>query len=141
MRAMLNSRRSIAMFFAFVISTLSACSSGDTVLALTISSTADVGAVANVRVTVSQPSAAPKTITFAPEAADGAIVASFFKRIALDGLKDGDANVLVEALDGAGTTFLSATTTAGIMEHHVVAASVQLTRARPAADAGTGDGG
>jgi len=119
-----------------------ACSNGDTVLALTINSTqADVGGPANLRITVTPTSGSPKTEMFAPELIDGAIIASFFRRITLNGLS-GTVNVTVDALDGSGNAYLSAMTTAELVEKGAVAARVDLkTPPAPQPDAGTPDGG
>ena len=60
---------SLLLFAALVaaISQTAACSSGDTILALTISSNqADVGAPASLRVTVTPGAGSPLTETFAP---------------------------------------------------------------------------
>jgi hypothetical protein len=140
MRTMLNTRISIAACALTVASTLSGCSSGDTILALTITSASNVGTVAELRVTVSRAPAAPIVTTFAPDADDaGVISGSFFRRINLGGWKGGDANVLVEALDKGGAVFLTATTTVDVREHGAAAGMVHLTRDVP--DGGTGAGG
>ena len=120
-----------------------ACSNGDTVLALTINSTpADVGAPANLRVTVSPRTGAAVTDTFAPELVDGAILMSFFRRIKLNGLS-GDVGITVEAIDASGAAYLSAMTTASLVEHGAVTARVELKAAvAPQPDGGvTPDGG
>ena len=120
-----------------------ACSNGDTVLALTINSNqTDVGGPANLRVTVTPTSGAPVTEMFAPDLVDGAIITSFFRRITLNGLT-GKVNVTVDALDGSGNAYLSAMTTADLVENGAVAARVDLkTPPPPEADAGTpSDGG
>ena len=128
---------------AAAISQTPACSSGDTVLALTINSDqADVGGPANLRVTVTPTSGEPVTETFTPDLVDGAIIASFFRRITLNG-RTGEVNVTVDALDAAGNAYLSAMTTADLVEHGAVAARVELkVPATPEPDAGTpSDGG
>jgi hypothetical protein len=120
-----------------------ACSNGDTVLALTINSTQmDVGGPANLRVTVTPTSGAPVIETFAPDLIDGEIIASFFRRITLNGLK-GEVSVTVDALDASGTAYLSAMTTAELVDKGAVAARVELkTPPPPQPDAGTpSDGG
>jgi len=111
---------------AAVLSQTAACSNGDTILALTISSKqADVGAPANLRITVTPTSGAAVTEMFAPELVDGAIVASFFRRIKLDGLT-GKVDVTVDAINASGSTYLSAMTTSELREHGAVAAQVEL---------------
>jgi hypothetical protein len=120
-----------------------ACSNGDTVLALTINSNqTDVGGPANLRVTVTPTSGSPRTEMFAPELIDGAIIASFFRRITLNGLT-GTVSVTVDALDGSGNVYLSAMTTADLVEKGAVAARVDLkTPPTPDPDAGVPpDGG
>ena len=79
---------------------------------------------------------------FAPELVDGAIIASFFRRIKLNG-RTGKVNVTVDALDSSGTAYLSAMTTADLVENGAVAARVELkVPPPPDADAGTpSDGG
>jgi hypothetical protein len=111
------------------------------VLALTINSTqADVGGPANLRVTVTS-NGDPVTETFAPDLVDGAIIASFFRRITLNG-RSGEVNVTVDALDASGTAYLSAMTTAELVEHGAVAARVELMKAKPPEpDGGTPSGG
>ncbi len=120
-----------------------ACSNGDTVLALTINSNqADVGAPANLRVTITPTSGSPLTEMFAPDVVDGAIVASFFRRIKLNG-RTGKVNVTVDAIDSSGSAYLGAMTTADLVENGAVAARVELkVPPPPDADAGTpSDGG
>jgi len=135
-----------SFFFAVLAAALSqtpACSNGDTVLALTINSTQpDAGGPANLRVTVTPTSGSPVTETFAPELIDGAIIASFFRRITLNGLK-GTVSVAVDALDGSGNAYLSAMTTADLVDKGAVAARVDLkTPPTTEPDAGTpSDGG
>src|SRR3954468_69695 len=128
---------------AAAMSQTPACSNGDTVLALTINSNqADVGAPANLRVTITPMSGSPVTEMFAPDVVDGAILASFFRRINLNG-RTGKVSVTVDALDSSGTAYLSAMTTADLVENGAVAARVDLKVAPPPeADAGTpSDGG
>jgi hypothetical protein len=128
---------------AVAISQTPACSNGDTVLALTINSNqADVGGPANLRVTVTPTSGSPVTETFAPDLVDGAIVMSFFRRITLNGLS-GPVSVTVDALDASASPYLSAMTTADLVEKGAVAARVELKAApTPQPDAGTpSDGG
>jgi hypothetical protein len=111
---------------AAAISQTPACSNGDTVLALTINSNqADVGAPANLRVTVNPMSGMSVTEMFAPELVDGAILSSFFRRIKLNGLT-GEVTVTVDAIDTAGSAYLSAMTTADLVENGAVAARVEL---------------
>jgi hypothetical protein len=111
---------------AAAISQTPACSNGDTVLALTINSNqADVGAPANLRVTVTPKSGAPVTQMFMPGLVDGAILSSFFRRLTLNGLS-GEVNVTVDAIDSSGTAYLSAMTTADLIANGAVAARVEL---------------
>jgi hypothetical protein len=134
---------------AAAISQTPACSNDDTVLALTINSNqADVGAPANLRVTVTPKSGAPVTEMFAPDLVDGSILASFFRRIKLNG-RTGEVTVTVDALDASGNAYLSAMTTADLVENGAVAARVELKVAptpepdagMPSDDGGAGAGG
>jgi hypothetical protein len=87
------------------------------VLALTIKSNqTDVGAPANLRVTVTPKSGAPVTEMFTPDLVDGAILASFFRRIKLNGLT-GEVDITVDAIDSSGSAYLSAMTTADLVEN------------------------
>src|SRR6185503_13275915 len=127
----------ITAALAAAVSQAPACSNGDTVLALTINSTQpDAGAPANLRVTVTPMSGSPVTETFAPNVIDGAIISSFFRRITLNGLT-GKVNVSVDAIDSSGSAYLSATTTADLVENGAVAARVELKVQPPDQDAGT----
>jgi len=133
----------LSLGLAAAMSQAPACSNGDTILALTISSTpADVGAPANLRVTVTPRSGPPATETFAPDLVDGAILMSFFRRIKLDGMT-GTVDVSVDALDASGSVYLSGMTTADLISHGAVAARVDLPGSGgPQPDAGAGaDGG
>jgi hypothetical protein len=127
---------------AAAVSQTPACSSHDTVLALTINSNqADVGGPAKLRVTVTPPSGLGMTETFAPELVDGTIVMSFFRRITLNGLS-GKVSVTVDALNGSDSVYLSATTTADLIENGAVAARVELeTPVTPQPDGGTSSAG
>jgi len=132
---------------AAALSQTPACSNGDTVLALTINSNqADVGAPANLRVTVTPKSGSPMTQMFAPDLVDGAILASFFRRITLNGFT-GEVTVTVDALDASGSAYLSAMTTADLVDKGAVAARVELKvpsapdGGTPSDDGGSGTGG
>jgi hypothetical protein len=111
---------------AAAVSPAPACSTHDTVLALTINSEqADVGGPASLRVTVTPTSGLGMTETFAPELVDGTIIMSFFRRITLNGLS-GKVTVTVDAINSSGSTYLSAMTTAELIENGAVAARVEL---------------
>jgi hypothetical protein len=127
---------------AAAIAQTPACSNGDTVLALTINSNqADVGAPANLRVTVTPMSGSPVTEMFVPDVVDGAILASFFRRLKLNGLT-GEVNVTVDAINSSGSAYLSAMTTADLIANGAVAARVELKVQTTEPDAGTpSDGG
>jgi hypothetical protein len=122
---------------AAAISQTPACSNGDTVLALTINSNqTDVGAPANLRITVAPMAGSAVTEMFTPDLVDGAILASFFRRIKLNGLS-GKVGVTVDAIDSSGSAYLSATTTADLIENGAVAARVDLkVQPPPEPDAG-----
>jgi len=128
---------------AAALSQTVACTGGDTILALTISSNQmDVGAPANLRVTITPKSGGAVTETFAPDLVDGAIISSFFRRIKVNGLT-GMVDITVDALDASDKAYLSAMTTSDLREHGAVAARVELQApVAPPPDAGTpSDGG
>ena len=62
---------------------------------------------------------------FSPELVDGAIISSFFRRITLNG-RSGKATVTVDAINASGNAYLSAMTTAELVENGTVAARVEL---------------
>jgi hypothetical protein len=115
-----------------------ACSSDrDTILALTINSNQeDVGGPAQLRITVTPQTGQPVVDTLMPTVLDGSIQMSIVHRLTLNGLS-GTVTVLVEALDGSGTAYLSATTTADLIDKGAVAARIELKVMEPDPDAGT----
>lgn len=156
MRHLAKLPRMAALAFLTGMAALPACSSdGKTVVALTINSDDTVGIVDQILVTVLSDK---PTVTkmFAPNknADSGAIVASFFTRLELDGLS-GDVDLKVDALSAGGDVIASATAEkVTLREHGAVAARVSLTTKKPDAgapadsgaggdggDGGAGDGG
>jgi hypothetical protein len=139
----------------------SACSSSDTILALTIQSGMDLRtpdvAINELRVTVTPGSGSPFTTTLTPRTTvvlvDGgvdaggseytAIQASYFERITLPGDLSGDATVRVDALEsGASTAFAAGETATDIRKGGATAASVMLTiGGPPPPDGGAGGSG
>jgi hypothetical protein len=103
-----------------------ACSSSDTILALTVNSGADIGAVGKLHVVVTPATGSAFTFDFAPPLIDGSIKASFFERIKLPSGFEGRATVTVEAQDAAQTTTAAARTEITIVKDGAVAASVML---------------
>ena len=122
-----------------IVQTTACSSSGDTVVALTINSNQmDVGGPANLRVTITPMSGSAASVmeTFAPDLVDGQIIMSFFRRITVNGMA-GKVGITVAALDASGAAYLSAMTTADLVEHGATAARVDLKTPVPEADAGT----
>lgn len=126
---------------------LAACGSDDTVLALNVESSDDVGFVSELQVTVTQPGNAPVNKRFTPptkaldDDAGTVIQPRFFERIALPASWDEEsATVVVRALSPTAPE-IEAMTTAKIEPGGAVAAYVELARAKPDAGAQAGDGG
>jgi hypothetical protein len=137
------------------VASLCACSSGDTILALNVSSSDDVGLVNELRVTVTQEGNAPIRQTFAPplkeleKDAGRVIQPQFYRRIELpESWDEAPAEVAVQAISPNGAAPLSASTTTKIKPGAAVAAFVELERPKPDSgtaansnDAGVDDGG
>lgn len=91
------------------------CADEDTILALNVDSKAEVGAVDQLEVTVSQTGKAPFQFTFAPplkqeKDASPSIDEDFFERITLPGsFESGPIVVAVRAENRAGRTFMDQT--------------------------------
>jgi hypothetical protein len=120
------------------------CAAEDTIVALTIESGDDVGAVANLHVTVRQEPDRELIVDFVPpteETDAGPIMKrSFFERLTLSGgWERADARIEVEAQDEDGKRLFARPTTARIRPEGAVAASVMLGEdaAPMATDAGT----
>lgn len=140
-RASHSATRSLATCVALA---LAGCSSGDTILALNVSSADDVGLIRELRVTVTQRGSAPVEVRFAPPLAEldddagQAIEPNFFHRIELpSGWREAPAEVAVTALGPAGVPPLDARAEVEIEPGEATAVFVELERARP--DAGAGD--
>ncbi len=141
---------SVGLAGALAVASLGAlsCSSSDTILALTITSASDIGAVSKLRVTITpQPPATfpeimqtvdPQTM---PADAGAVIKSSFFVRLTLPESTDGPATVLVEALDAAGNPYAGGRGDAAIQKDHAVAAQVSLTVGGPPPETDGGAGG
>lgn len=122
------------------------CAADDTILALTIDSGDDVGAVARLQVTVSQGDGRELVADLAAQTemtdAGRVIVRSYFERITLPGdWEHAPARIEVEAQDGDGSALFTAETTVRIRPEGAVAASVMLGAdgATATLDAGSGD--
>jgi hypothetical protein len=120
------------------IAAAGACSSSDTILALTVNSGADIGAVDTLHVVVTPTTGAPFTFDFAPPLIDGSIKSSFFQRIKLPSSLEGPATITVEAQNAAHTTTASGQTQTTIVKDGGIAASVML---MPGGLPPPGDGG
>jgi hypothetical protein len=123
--------RSLSVGFAGVLGFLgvvaASCSSGDTVLAVTVQVGSGVTEVSKIRVTITPASGSALTSDYTPPMKDGgAIAAPFFERITLPDSADGAAHVRVDALDASGNSFAWDMTTADIQKGHAVAAQVTL---------------
>jgi hypothetical protein len=121
---------------------VASCSSGDTILALTIQSGPGVTEVSSIHVTITPASGSAITSTYTPPTADGAIVSSFFERIKLPDSAAGEASVRVDALDAGGSSFAWDVTMADIQKGNTVAAHVTLmVGGPPPPDGGAGGAG
>jgi hypothetical protein len=137
---------SLAAAAAAATYALPSCSSSDTIVALNVSSSDNVGAVSALHVTISQEGTTPFTDRFAPpsvavgDAGEMAINPMFFQRETLpDGFTNTPATVAVDALDENQKVFLSASVSVTIVPGGVTAAFVSFAREVP--DAGTDGGG
>ncbi len=101
-----------------------------------------VAQVSKIHVIVTPKMGAPVTADYSPPTKDGgAIVPSFFERIALPDSADGDADVEADALDAAGAKLAWGTTVAHVEKNHVVAAQVTLLVGGPPPSTDGGAGG
>lgn len=129
---------------------LFACSSGDTIVSLNVTSSNDVGLVTRLHVKVVQGSASqevdlePPTRDVQDQGAAGGvnkkvIASSFYRRITLPGaFKDGEATLDVEAYNGAQLVVDPQPIAIELEEKETVAAFVDL---KPAPTAAGGSGG
>jgi len=122
------------------------CAADDTVVALTIVSGDDVGAVASLHVTVRQEGGRELVTDLDAQSemtdAGRVILRSYFERITLPGdWERATARIEVEAQDEDGAALFNADTTARIRPEGAVAATVMLGKddAPPAMDAGSVD--
>jgi hypothetical protein len=122
---------------------LLACSTGDTILALNVSSADDVGLIRELRVTIAQEGHAPVEHSLVPPLKDvedaGQVISSnFFERIKLPASWDeAPVEISVKAVS-PNAAALNASATAEIKPGAAVAAYVQLER-KPADDADAGE--
>jgi hypothetical protein len=121
----MSSRPRLSNLIWFIVAA-GACSSSDTILALTINSSADIGAVETLHVVVTPASGTAFTRDFKPTLSDGSLKSSFLERIKLPSGLQGPATVTVEARDAALTTKAAGRTQTTIVEDGAVAASITL---------------
>jgi len=133
----MSSRLRLSNLIGFIVAA-GACSSSDTILALTINSGADIGTVETLHVVVTPASGAAFTFDLPAPLVDGSIKSSFFERIKLPSSLEGPATVTVEAQNAAHTTTASGQTQTTIVKDGAVAASVML---MPGGLPPPGDGG
>jgi hypothetical protein len=132
----MNARPRLSSLICFV-AVVGACSSSDTILALTVTSGADVTSVQSLLVAVTPDSGTAFTTTFAPPLVDGSIKSSFFERIKLPSGLEGPATITVQA-QNAGQTVASGQTRSTIVKDGTIAASIML---MPGGLPPPGDGG
>ena len=121
----MSSRPRLSNLIWFIVAA-GACSSSDTILALTVNSGADIGGAETLHVVVTPASGSAFTFDFAPPLIDGSIKSSFFERIKLPSGLEGPATVTVEAQNAAHTTTAAGRTETSIVKDGAVAASVTL---------------
>lgn len=135
------------------VASLPACSSEDTIVALTVNSTDEVGTVEALKITITQAGQSPVVKTIDPparrvDAAAGAggatievIQSSFYDRVTLpESWEEEDATIQVDVTNAAGKSF-TASTTVRIVEEGAVAARVQLGSPPPTGGGEGGSGG
>lgn len=130
----MNFARTRFAVFATAASALLACSTDDTIVALNVEATSDVGVVETLSVSITQSGQTPVVTAFQPPTAGdaGVIDSSFFERIKLpEDWKKARADILVEALNASGTRITSDTTQVTIRPEGAVAAFVELTTIVP----------
>jgi hypothetical protein len=125
---------------------VAACSDSETVVAVTISSDSEIGAVSKLQVTVTPVSGMVATAELVPPANPdgGAILSSFFVRVILPDDPEGSASVLARALDPAGNVIAIGATMTSLRSKGAVAASIMMMPGStlPPPDGGTqADGG
>lgn len=132
-------RPTILFAASALFASVTACSTSDTILALTIKSGADIGAVDKIQVKVTSTSGATFSDSFAPPTTDGAIQASFYQRLTLSSVS-GPATITAEAQRG-GVTFAAGLTSVTIVKDGATAAAITLMLGGlPPPDAGTDAG-
>ena len=123
------------------------CAADDTIVALTVNSGDDVGAVASLHVTVRQEGGRELVTDLAAQSeltdAGRVILRSYFERLTLSGdWEHAPAQIEVEAQDEDGASLFTAETTVRIRPEAAVAATVMLgaeDAPAPMDDAGSGD--
>ena len=119
---------SLAFVGTAVATTIAACSSSDTIVAVTVTSNADVGAVSKLVITVTPKAGSAMMSEFVPPSLDGAILSSFFERVKVPSGVSGAATVRVDALDQAGVSFASGATDVNIISGGATTALVKVSR-------------
>jgi hypothetical protein len=120
---------SLAFAVTTMATAIAGCSSSDTIVAVTVSSNANVGAVSKLVITVTPMAGSALMSEFVPPSLDGAILSSFFERVKIPSGISGAATVRVDALDQTGMSFASATTNVNIISGGATTALVKLSRA------------
>ena len=120
---------SLAFVATTVATPITGCSSSDTIVAVTVSSNANVGAVSKLIITVTPKTGAETMSELVPPSFDGAILSSFFERVKIPSGISGAATVRVDALDQAGKSFASGTSDVTIIGGGATTALVKVSRA------------
>ena len=131
---------SLAFVAVTLATTIVACSSSDTIVAVTVSSNANVGAVSKLVITVTPKAGSAMMSEYVPTSLDGAIVPSLFERVKLASGTSGAATVRVDALDQSGTSFASGSTDITIIDGGATTALVKISRPGGTATDGGVDG-
>ena len=119
---------SLAFAVTTMATAIAGCSNSDTIVAVTVSSNANVGAVSKLIITVTPKTGAETMSELVPHSFDGAILSSFFERVKIPSGISGAATVRVDALDQAGMSFVSGTTNVNIISGGATTALVKVSR-------------
>jgi hypothetical protein len=136
-----------ALHFAFAVSLLCSCAADDTIVAVNVNATDQVGNPSAIVITITQAGQTPVNRELAPPTRpiDGgtAIRQMFFERVTLpESWESGPAKVRVEARNGASVSVTSEEVEIEIRDEGAVAAYVDLgeePEPMPEPDAGTGE--
>jgi hypothetical protein len=139
--------RSTVAASLIAVAMLTACSESDTIVALNILSSPDVGEVSTVRVAITQEPTAGFMTEFTPPTVAGPndtrlIRPRFFERIKLpDSFRTAPATIDVELIDLSGVAFLTQSSTVDIRRHGAIAAYFTFAPEMPDGGAGGAGGG